>query len=331
MLNIAIDEPSALEVIVPEGLEQAVAIVADNPGQAAFLAGGSDLLGQLKSEWRSPRVLVNLKALPGLRGIREEGGAIAIGALTPLAEIERDSKLRAHLPALSLAASRVATPQIRNMGTLGGNLLQESRCPYYRGGWDCYRAGGSDCYAELGIHTEHAIFGAFKCNTVTPSDLGPALVALDAQATVQTARGIEAMPVGDLFLSPRKDIRHMHRLQKGEILTSVTVPLRGKRRSTFIKYAMRKSWDFALASVAVSAVIEDGIARDCRVVYGGVAAIPWRSRPVEAVIEGASLTPERISAAAEAATEDAEPLPDNEYKLALVRKLVFQALNEVSS
>ena len=170
MLDIAIDEPKPFKLVNPQGLDQAVAL---GGGQnTAFLAGGGDVLEQLKSQWRSPEVLINLKALEGLRGVRKKHGAVTIGALTTLSAIERDGDLRGKLPALSLAASRVATPEIRNTGTVGGNLLQESRCPYYRDGWDCWRAGGNVCHAALGVHTEHAIFGAWQCYTVTPSEDG---------------------------------------------------------------------------------------------------------------------------------------------------------------
>lgn len=331
MLDIAIDEPMPFELSRPQGLDEALGIAAGQTAQAAYLAGGCDLLDQLKNQWRTPGRVINLKGIPGLRGIRAQQGAMTIGALTTLAEVEKDPGIRARLPALGMAAGRVATPQIRSLGTLGGNLLQDSRCPYYRGGWDCYRAGGSVCHAFEGIHTEHAIFGGSSCYTVTPSDLAPALVALDAVVSVRGTQGLEDIPAPELFLSPLADIRHMHRLRDGEILTAVTIPLRPGQRSTFIKDAMRKTWDFALASVSVAATLQDGVLRDCRVVYGGVAATPWRSHAVEAVMEGRRLDGALISAAAQVAGDGAHPLPDNEYKVPLVRKLVHRALTELAS
>ena len=328
MLNIAIDEPKPFKLENPAGVDQAVTL---GRGQnVAFLAGGGDVLDQLKTQWRSPEVLVNLKVLQGLRGVRKKHGAVTIGALTTLAAIERDEELRRKVPALSLAASRVATPQIRNTGTIGGNLLQDSRCPYFRDGWDCLRAGGDVCHAALGVHTEHAIFGGWRCYTVTPSDLAPAVVALDGQVTIHGQDGVQTLPAAELFLAPKADIRHMHRLQNGEVLTEVMIPLQHKRRSTFVKYATRAAWDFALASVAVAAEVKGGTVQHCRIVLGGVAATPWRSSEAESVLEGAPLTSRTIEAAAEAAVEAAEPLSGNRYKVPLVRKAVAQALREIA-
>ncbi len=326
-MNIAIDEPMPFELISPNALDEALREAAD---QAVYLAGGCDLLDQLKNQWRTPRRVINLKALAELRGIQEQDQAMIIGALTTLAEVENDQMVRTRLSALSRAAGRVATPQIRHVGTVGGNLLQDSRCTYYRNGWDCYRAGGGICHALAGTHTEHAIFGGSPCYTVTPSDLAPALVALDAVVSVRKRDGVETMPAAQLFLSPQKDIRHMHRLRDGEVLTEVVVPLKPEQRSTFVKYAMRKTWDFALASIAIAAVLQEEVVHDCRVVYGGVAPIPWRDHAVEAVMEGRRLDGELVSAAAQVAAETAQPLPGNEYKLALVRKLVRQALTELA-
>ena len=327
MFNIVIYEPKPFKLVNPPELDQAVAL---GGGQnVAFLAGGGDVLEQLKTRWRSPEVLINLKALQGLRGIQKTHGAVTVGALTTLSAIERDQELRAKLPALSLAASRVATPQIRNTGTVGGNLLQDSRCPYYRDGWDCLRAGGDVCHAALGIHTEHAIFGGWRCYTVTPSDLAPAVVALDGQVTIRGQDGTQTLSATELFLAPKTDLRHMHRLHNGEVLTEVIIPLKQERRSAFVKYAGRAAWDFALVSVAVAAVVKGGTVRDCRIVLGGVAATPWRSSEAESVLEGAALTDRHIEAAAEAAVEAAEPLSGNAYKVPLVRKIVVQALREI--
>lgn len=328
MLDIAIDEPKPFKLMSPRGLAEAVAL---GGGQSvSFLAGGGDLLDQLKTQWRSPEVLINLKALEGLRGVQKKQGAVTIGALTTLSAIERDEDLRSKLPALSLAASRVATPQIRNTGTVGGNLLQDSRCPYYRDGWECFRAGGNVCHALLGIHTEHALFGGWLCHTVTPSDLAPTMVALDTELTIHAREGAQTLPAAELFLAPKTDIRHMHRLHNGEVLTEIRIPLKPQRRSTFIKYAARGTWDFALASVAVAAVVKGGIVQDGRIVLGGVAAIPWRSHEAESVLEGAALTDRNIEAVAEATVETAEPLSGNAYKVPLVRKVVEQALRAIA-
>jgi len=293
------------------------------------MAGGSDLLDQLKQHRRTPRYVINLKAIPDLRSLNVTGDRISIGALATLGELERHPELRRLCPALGLAASRVATPQIRNVGTLGGNLLQDSRCPYYRGPWNCYRAGGIQCDARHGVNQEHAIFGGNRCYTVSPSDTAPALVALGASVTV---RGTETreMPLEDLFMPPGDNITVMHRLTPGTVLSQISVPVRPGVRSTFIKYAMRNSWDFALASVAAALRIDGGVTRDVRIVLGGVAPTPWRSVDAERELEGKALDRVTIESAAQAAVVAARPLAHNEYKVALVTKLVRAALTELA-
>jgi xanthine dehydrogenase YagS FAD-binding subunit len=328
--HIAVDEPASFELLLPASVPEALEQAAKRGSAAAFLAGGCDLLEQMKLQWRDYRYLINLKTIPGLAGIEVQQGVVRLGALTRLGDMERHAELRQALPGLVSAAGRVATPQIRNMGTLGGNLLQDSRCPYYRGPWHCYRAGGIVCDALHGLHSEHAIFGADRCITVTPSDTAPMLVALEAIAAGEGPRGRWRRSVHELFMPPGENIRTMHRLGRDEILTGIEIPRRGLRKSAFIKYAQRNSWDFAIASVAVAFDEQAAVARNCRIVLGAVAAIPWRSTPAEEVIEGQRLTPEVIERAAQAATRGAQPLAHNEYKVALVRKLVRSALSELA-
>jgi xanthine dehydrogenase YagS FAD-binding subunit len=324
--NLVIDEPQRFELLAPASIEAAVELADRHGPDAALLAGGCDLLDQLKHQWRSYRYVINLKTVGGLRGIREEGGALKVGTLTTLAELAGSERIRTALAGYAQAASRVATPQIRNLGTAGGNLLQDSRCPYYRGPWSCYRAGGIVCDAHHGINLEHAVFGGDRCYTVSPSDTAPMLVALDAVARVHHPGGREERPLADLFVAPGENIRVMHRLQAGWILTELLIPLRAGRRSAFVKYAMREAWDFAAASVAVAFLEQGGVCRECRVVLGGVAPIPWRSRPAEAVLEGRRLSASLSEAAAAAAVDGAAPLAHNGYKVALIRKGVSEAL-----
>ena len=329
--HIAIEEPRPFELLQPRHIDEALEWGARHGRDAAYLAGGCDLIEQLKHQWSTYHYVINLKRLPGLRGISMEAGSARVGALTTLGEIERDGGLRGSLPGLVQAAARVATPQIRNMGTVGGNLLQDSRCPYYRGPWYCYRAGGIVCDARHGIHAEHAIFGASRCYTVSPSDLAPMLVALDAQAIVRAANGERRIPVSGLFVLPEENIRVMHRLGPGEILAGVEIPLRVNQRSAFLKYAVRNSWDFAIASVAVALEREGDIVRNARIVLGAVAPVPWRSLPAEAAIEGKALTSVNIEDAAYAAVRAAHPIEQNEYKIPLVRKLVRTALTDLAA
>jgi xanthine dehydrogenase YagS FAD-binding subunit len=327
--QIAVDEPAAFELLSPRSLDEAADWAARYGDDCALMAGGSDLLDQLKQRRRTPRVVINLKTIPGLRRVSATGDRLSIGALTTLGDLERNDELLRECRGLALAASRVATPQIRNVGTLGGNLLQDSRCPYYRGPWYCYRAGGIQCDARHGMNQEHAIFGGSRCFTVSPSDTAPALVALGATATIHGPNSRQR-PIEDLFMPPSENITVMHRLAQGQILSEITVPIRTGIRSTFIKYAMRNSWDFAIASVAAALRIENGVARDVRVVLGGVAPIPWRSTDAEREAEGKRLDQMTIESAARAAIAAARPLEHNEYKIALVKKLVRTALTELA-
>jgi xanthine dehydrogenase YagS FAD-binding subunit len=327
--QLAVDEPAAFELLSPHSLDEAAELAVRHGDDCALMAGGSDLLDQLKQHRRTPRYVINLKTIPGLRTVNITGDRISIGALTTLGEMESNEELTRLCPALTMAASRVATPQIRNVGTLGGNLLQDSRCAYYRGPWYCYRAGGIQCDARHGVNQEHAIFGGNRCYTVSPSDTAPALIALGATATIHGTTPRQA-PVEDLFMPPSENITVMHRVRQGQILSEVTVPIRSGVRSTFIKYAMRNSWDFAIASVAIALRIDAGLARDSRIVLGGVAPIPWRSADAEREVEGKRLDEATIHAAARAAIAGARPLAQNEYKVALVKKLVRTALMELA-
>ena len=329
MWQIAVDEPAAFELLSPRSLDEAVDLAGRHGQDCALLAGGTDLLDQLKQQRRTPQFVINLKTIPGLRAIEIGGDHISIGALATLGELERSGDLRRACPALGLAASRVATPQIRNVGTLGGNLLQDSRCAYYRGPWYCYRAGGIQCDARHGINQEHAIFGGNRCYTVSPSDTAPALIALGATAHLHGATPRD-LPIESLFVPPVENVTVMHRVTQGSVLSGITVPVRRGTRSTFIKYAMRNSWDFAIASVAAALRVEGGAARDVRIVMGGVAPIPWRSEDAEREVEGRALDPGTIESAARAAIASARPLGQNEYKVALVRKLVRSALAELA-
>lgn len=330
MWQIAVDEPAPFVLLSPRSADEAMTLAERHGRDCAYLAGGSDLLDQLKQQRRTPRYLINLKSIGALRELSVAAEQVAIGALTTLGDLERNPEIARRCRALAMAVSRVATPQLRNIGTLGGNLLQDSRCPYYRGPWYCYRAGGVQCDARHGMNQEHAIFGGHRCYTVSPSDTAPALIALNARVTVE-GRTPREMPLENLFMPPSENITVMHRLEQSEVLSTITVPARAATRSTFIKFAMRNSWDFAIASIGLALRMDGGVARDVRIVLGGVAPTPWRSSPAEREVEGRSLTATTIESAARAAIADAHPLAHNEYKVALVHKLVRTALAELSS
>ncbi|MGH2378698.1 MAG: FAD binding domain-containing protein, partial [Candidatus Limnocylindria bacterium] len=246
---------------------------------SAAIAGGTDLLGLMKDGISAPDRLVDLTGLDGLRGwSRERGAGLRIGALTPLVELEESDQIARWLPALGEAAASAATLQLRTMGTLGGNLLQRSRCWYFRDeAFPCWLKGGTRCFAAHGENAQHAVVGAEECVTVAPSDLAPALIAHDARASLAGARGTRTIPLADLYVRPSGAARREHTIRAGEVLTHVHVPEAGlQRRGVYEKAMDRKTWTFALASVAAAARVRDGRLRDVRIVLGGVAAVPWR-------------------------------------------------------
>jgi xanthine dehydrogenase YagS FAD-binding subunit len=359
-MTFQVDEPRPFKLLSPASVEEAVRLWHDHRGKAMYLAGGGDLMDMVKRDLARPSAVLDLKGIAALRGVTAtmtaEQQSVTLGALTTLHELAEDEKVRLYLPALATAASRVATPQIRNVGTLGGNLLQENRCPYYRGPWHCYRLGGMHCYAHHGFHREHAIFQGDRCYVVTPSDLAPVIVAGNALVHVQGKNGPRTMDAEDLFVPASRNLLRMHALDEGEVLTAVEFRVRepqhlGRRKiegvgvrgsisplpveqrfpSVFIKYAMRNSFDFALASVAIFLDRDGRRVNRCRIALGAVAATPYRARDAERVVAGSLLTEEVIHEAARAAVHGAEPLELNEYKVGLVQKLVTEALQELSA
>jgi len=328
MPDIAINEPVPFEFHAPTKIEDALALARRHSGRFSYLAGGCDLLDMLKRQWNTSEHVIDLKGIDGLRGITRNAGHVRVGALTKLVEVQQ-SDLIDGLRALKEAAARVASPQIRNMGTVGGNVLQDSRCPYYRGPFFCYRHGGIVCDAHHGINTEHAIFGGDRCFTVTPSDLAPVVLALDGIIHLHDANGERKLTAAQLFVSPSQDIMTLHSLRNGPILTAMEFGLRPDQRSHFIKETVRNSWDFARASVAVSLEWRAGRAHNVHIVLGAVAAIPWRAKAAERVVEGSSVDEATIGQAVEASVQGAQALKYNAYKIGLTRKLVRQALTEV--
>jgi xanthine dehydrogenase YagS FAD-binding subunit len=324
--QIAIDEPASFRLLQPKTMQDAAAMLRDHGPEAVALAGGCDILEKIKTQWVRPRYVVNLKPI-----LSREITQANIGAGATVASVAKNSGLP---NALRQAAAVVATPQIRNVGTIGGNVLQDSRCPYYRGPWHCYRAGGITCDAVRGFTHEHALWGGERCYTVTPSDTAVALVALDALAVISSQDALNTLgqrttSLADIFSLPTYDITVMHKLKPGEILMGIRLPAaKPNSRSAFRKAAMRQSWDFALASVAVYCEMEGDVCRDTRVVLGAVAPIPWRARDSEAVLRGSRVA-DRIEDAVRASVNGAQPLPHNEYKIGLVKNLVRECLQEI--
>jgi xanthine dehydrogenase YagS FAD-binding subunit len=277
--------------------------------------------------------LVSLNNVKDLKGIRSRpGGGWRIGALTTLTEVAEHPQILQSYPVLAQAAASVGTPQLRNQGTLGGNLCQRPRCWYFRGQFHCRRKGGETCFAEAGQSQYHAIFGASQCYIVHPSDTAPALVALDAKLSVAGRRGTRVVPITSFFVLPKDSLIKENVLEPGEFVTEILLDApRAGARGTYRKVRERASFDFALAGAAVVVVVAEGKVKTARVVLSGVAPAPWRSAEAEKAIIGKPLDAASIAAAAEAATKGAVPMGDNGYKVPMVRGVVEETLSTLSA
>jgi xanthine dehydrogenase YagS FAD-binding subunit len=294
-----------------------------------LIAGGTDLLTLMKAGLVEPVQLIDLKPVTQLRGItRQRDGSTRIGALTTLAELERDASLVDAFPILAQAIRDAATPQLRAMATVGGNLLQQYRCWYYRDGLNCWLAGGDECFAREGQNQYHAIFDSGPCVAVHPSDLAPALIALDATVTIQGQREVLVEHLVEYLLAaPTDDRRVAHRLGHGEIITEISIPAPATvARGVYLKAMDRQAWSFALASVAARLTLEGDMVREARLVLGGVATIPWRAREAESALVGQTLTSELAERAATLALQGATPLTLNGYKVRLAQELTRRAI-----
>ena len=319
----------AFELLQPTSVQDAVTLLARHRENAWVLAGGLDSFDWFKDRIKRPSVIVDLSGVEELRGIRATADSLTIGAMTTLTDVAAHPDVRSRFNLLAEAANHVATPQIRNAGTLGGNVCQDTRCWYYRGGWPCYRAGGNICYASapLAMNSEHCIFGANRCVAVNPSDTAPALLALDARMVVRNASRERVVDAEDFFIGPGIDITRMTVLEPGDLLTEIRVPDRwAGARFYFEKIRDRQSWDFALVSVASAMVVNGGVIERARVAVNGVAPYPMRLESVESAIAGQPFTEETAQMAGEDAIDRAKPLRHNDYKLPLMRNLVRRAL-----
>lgn len=296
--------------------------------EAHLLAGGTDLLGCLRDGVFGAQRLVSIGGLGELRGIRETAaGGLAIGALTTISEVSASPVVRRRYRGLAEAAGEVASPQLRNQGTLGGNLCQRPRCWYYRGDFHCAKKGGDRCFAVDGENRYHAVFGGGPCYIVHPSDTAPMLIALGASVQIVGPRGERSVDLGEFFVLPAADLARENVLRRGEIVTVVELPPAGRGlRSSYRKVRERGAWDFALTSVALALRLDGRRVEEARVVLGGVAPIPWRARAAEEALVGRELGVVVARAAAAAAAAGAEPLEQNGYKVHLIRGVVEESL-----
>jgi xanthine dehydrogenase YagS FAD-binding subunit len=295
---------------------------------AAVVGGGSEYLQLMKDHVVEPDYLLNLKSIPGLDYIKEERGGFRIGALAKLAEIEEHPAIREKLLILSDAAGEAASPQIRNAGTLAGNICQRPFCWYFRSSnFTCIRKGGQLCYTVTGDGRFHAILGGGPSYIVHPSDTAPALVALGAQIKIAGPAGERTMPLEKFFVLPQIDYRHENILKPDEIVTEIQVPYpKPGSKGFYHKVRERLAWDHAIVAVATVVQSSGGMVRDARVVMGGVAPIPWRAPKAEEFLRGKKLDEAAAQKAGEIALEGARPLKDNVYKVKLAQDLIQRGL-----
>jgi xanthine dehydrogenase YagS FAD-binding subunit len=330
---------NAFEWMSPRSLNealQALRLPAGDPDEAPqALAGGQDLLTVLKEGLARPNRVVNLKTLPGMNQLKLRPDGLHIGALVRLHVLEEDADIRRNFPGLAEAAASIASPQIRNLATVGGNICQRPRCWYFRSpNIVCLKKGGSECYAATGENKYHAIFGGGPSFIVHPSDLAPMLVALGAEVDLASSDGRRSMPLEKFFTLPTKEnVRRENVLLPGELVTSIRVPSSSlAARSTYLKFKERLSLDFALVSAAAAVELGAlGEVRAARLVLGGVAPVPWRLPEAESFLGGKRFTPEVAAETARIALQGAKPLAKNGFKVPLAQALVRRALAKVAS
>jgi xanthine dehydrogenase YagS FAD-binding subunit len=286
----------------------------------------------LKDRIKKPKAVVDLSGIAELKGIRATSDGIEIGAMTTLTEVVKNPIVKEKYGLLAQGAELAASPQIRNQGTLGGNVSQDARCWYYRAGWPCYRAGGNICYADTptGRNREHAILGADRCVAVNPSDSAPALIALDAKFVLRTPKGEKVIDAEDYFIGPEMDITHLNILRPGDLLTAIRIPSTwAGAQFYFEKVRDRNVWDFALLNVASAMKVSGDKIDSIRIAVNGAAARPLRLRAVENAVQGKSKSAETGEMAGKLAVEGAVPLQFNAYKIPLMRNLVKRAIGGV--
>ncbi|MEE9262805.1 MAG: xanthine dehydrogenase family protein subunit M [Dehalococcoidia bacterium] len=320
-------------------MEEAVSLLERHGREAQVIAGGQDLLFRLKKNLSRPKLLVNLKTVPGSSDISfDEKEGLRLGALTNLAAIEASLIVQDRFTTMAQAAGRVASLQIRNMGTLGGNLCQDVWCWYLQSGFSCWKNGGDRCDLVTGDSLSYgSVLGGFRCLAVHPSDMAPALLALDAKVDVVTPRGAKSLSIEELL--PGQTVvdgsLQSHGLQHDELISQIRVPVPAPNtRSLFLKHTLRQVWDFALASVAVALVLKYGRCLDARLVLGGVGTAPYRSREAEKLLIDNAITAELAQQVGEVALQPARPLRTprpNNYKVDLGKVLIKRALLSLAS
>ena len=326
------DVMASFELLQPASIADAQKLLQQHGEDAWVMAGGMDTFDWLKDRIRKPKVVVDLSGIEELKGIRTSSDGIEIGATTTLTEVVKHPVIREKYSLLVEAAELVASPQIRNQGTIGGNVSQDARCWYYRAGWPCYRAGGNICYADTptGRNREHAILQAERCVAVNPSDSAPALIALDAKFVLRTHKGERVVDAEDFFIGPDIDITRLHILKPGDLLTAIRIPSTwAGSQFYFEKIRDRNVWDFPLLNVASAMQVSGNTIDRIRIAVNGAAARPLRLRAVEDAVRGKPATAATGEMAGKLAVQGAIPLQFNAYKIPLMRNLVKRAIGGV--
>ena len=330
------DMMPAFELYQPDTVKGAVDLLGKFGKEGWAVAGGNDSLDWFKDRIKRPKYVVDLSGIGELKGIRESSdGGVEIGALTTLTDVERNSLIQGRYKVLADAARRVASPQIRNSGTIGGNVCQDARCWYYRYGVNCYRAGGNRCYADTpeGQNREHCLWGADRCIAVSPSDTAPALVALDAKMVVLGPKGERVVGAEDFFIGPNVDITRMTSLEKGDELTAIRLPAEWSgARFYFEKVADRNTWDFPLVNIAAAMHVSGTSGSEkidkIRIAAGAVQCVPRRLTAVEQVVAGQPKTADTAALAGRSAVNGATPRNFNHFKIPLLQNLVTRAIRD---
>jgi xanthine dehydrogenase YagS FAD-binding subunit len=326
------DVMPAFELLQPNSIADAQKLLEQHRSDAWVLAGGLDSFDWLKDRIKKPKVVVDLSGIAELRGVRTAADGIEIGAMTTLTEIVQHPVIKEKYGLLAESAELVASPQIRNQGTIGGNVSQDARCWYYRAGWPCYRASGNICYADTpeGRNREHAILHADRCVAVNPSDSAPALIALDAKFVMRTPNGERVVDAEDYFIGPDIDITRLHILQPGDLLTAIRIPSAwAGAKFYFEKVRDRNVWDFPLLNVASAMVVSVGQIERIRIAVNGAAARPLRLKSVENAVVGKPPNATTGEMAGKIAVQGALPLQFNSYKIPLMRNLVKRSISGV--
>lgn len=326
------DMMPSFELYQPDSVDAAVELLARHGDEGWALAGGNDSFDWFKDRVKRPSAVVDLSGLDELRGVREtDDGGIEIGAMTSLTNLAASELVQTRYRLLADAAGHVASPQIRNTGTLGGNVSQDCRCWYYRAGVDCYRAGGNTCYADTpaGQNREHCLWEADRCIAVSPSDTAPALVALEARMAIVNADGEREVPAEEFFIGPSVDIERMTVLEPGDVLTAIRLPPTwAGARFYFEKVADRNTWDFPLVNVAAAMFVEGGMIDRIRITAGAVQCTPRRLSAVEEVVAGQPKNDATAQLAGQSSTRGATPLNFNHFKIPLLQNLVTRAIRD---